>query len=382
MTDALRDGNAEIYQLTLEGRDIQRLTMNSYDDWEFEWSPDGTQIAISSQRTGYANIYLMNEDNSGKLQQLTNTEAHEVYPRWSPDGSQIAFASNQDDNWEIYIMNRDGSNQRRLTNSDENEGPPSWSPDGTQLIFESGPSGAKSIYILNIKNGEIRQLTDDGTNDWEPAWKSQPLETVVSTAAQLVVDVPSGKPPVIDGKISPGEWDDAVAETLLDGSKIMLLQSDKYLFLAIRANTKDMIVGNVFINQGNEVAIMHVSAALGTAVYHRETDTWQQTREFEWCCRDYSDSLNAQAEREAFRQHENWMSVNSRMGTPNELEYQIAIGGDPIRLAVNYLLVSSNPNDEKIAWPPNLDDDVIKPTPGGLPMEFFFSLDKWGRIDL
>lgn len=202
-----------------------------------------------------------------------------------------------------------------------------------------------------------------------------------SNAAQLVVVVPPGTSPVIDGTISPGEWEGAAVETFFDGSEILLLRSENYLYLAIRANTTDMVVGNVFINQGDEVAILHVSAALGTAVYHQETDTWQQTRGFEWCCRDSSDSSSAQAEREAFRQQENWMSVNSRVGTPNELEYQIEVESDHLRLAVNYLKVSSSPNDEKIAWPPDLDDDVIKPTPGGLPMQLFFSLAKWGRLD-
>lgn len=167
----------------------------------------------------------------------------------------------------------------------------------------------------------------------------------------------------------------------MDGSEILLLRRENNLYLAIRANTTDMVVGNVFINQGDEVAILHVSAALGTAVYHQETGTWQQARGFEWCCRDSSDSSNALAEREAFRQQENWISVNARVGTPNELEYQIEVESDHLHLAVNYLKVTSNPNDEKIAWPPDLFDDVIKPTPGGLPMQFFFSTDRWGRLD-
>jgi hypothetical protein len=141
-----------------------------------------------------------------------------------------------------------------------------------------------------------------------------------------------------------------------------------------------MIVGNVFIQQGDEIRIMHASAALGTAIYARGEERWQQTQAFNWRCRrtDWSDA--AQAEREAFLQDEGWTSINARMGTPNELEYQIKVSGPSLRLAAN-LLRSSDP-DAKIPWPSDLDDDCVKPTPGGLPPQMSFSPDQWAAIDL
>jgi Tol biopolymer transport system component len=35
-------------------------------------------------------------------------------PTWSPDGSQIAFLTDRTGQWEIWVMNADGSNQRSL----------------------------------------------------------------------------------------------------------------------------------------------------------------------------------------------------------------------------------------------------------------------------
>lgn len=37
-----------------------------------------------------------------------------VSPAWSPDGSQIAFLTDRTGRWEIWVMNADGSNQRPL----------------------------------------------------------------------------------------------------------------------------------------------------------------------------------------------------------------------------------------------------------------------------
>ena len=139
-----------------------------------------------------------------------------------------------------------------------------------------------------------------------------------------------------------------------------------------------MIVGNVFVERGGEIAILHSSAALGTAVYKKGTDTWQQVRDFSWSCRDTSASEAAQAERAGFLRTEHWVAANARMGNPNELEYQIEVSEDTMLLAVVFLR-ASDPN-EKIPWPTDLEDDCTKPTPGGLPENMDFSPVQWGTL--
>ena len=50
------------------------------------WSPDGRKIAFVSKRYGYADIYVMNGDESGQ-RNLTRTPGHgrrESQPVWSP----------------------------------------------------------------------------------------------------------------------------------------------------------------------------------------------------------------------------------------------------------------------------------------------------------
>jgi len=178
--------------------------------------------------------------------------------------------------------------------------------------------------------------------------------------------------------MTPGEWDQARVEAFADGSELFLMHDQGYLYLGIRSKTPEMIVGNIFLNEGDKVRILHTSAALGTAVYQREVESWQQTQAFNWRCRQTDKSDAAQAERDAFLQNEGWVSINSRMGTPNELEYKIRVSGTSIRLAAN-LLRSSTP-DVKVPWPPDLDDDCVKPTPGGLPAGMHFSTDQWAAI--
>jgi len=113
--------------------------------------------------------------------------------------------------------------------------------------------------------------------------------------------------------------------------------------LAIRANTTEMIVGNIFINRSDEIVILHASAALGTAIYKKGANDWQKIQGFTWHCRDTGNSDAAQVERSAFLQQEHWLTANSRMGSPEELEYQIELTGEILRLAVTFIK-ASNPN--------------------------------------
>jgi hypothetical protein len=180
--------------------------------------------------------------------------------------------------------------------------------------------------------------------------------------------------------MSSEEWSNAHIETFSDGSELLLMHTDGYLYLAIRANTPGMVVGNIFIDHGDEVAVLHTSAALGTALYQKGETTWQQTQEFTWRCRRTDNSEAAQAERNAFLQDEQWVAANARMGSPNELEYQIKTTGNTVRLATTFLR-ASNPN-VKVPWPTDLADDSIRPTPGGFPRELHFSLESWATITI
>ena len=79
-------------------------------------------------------------------------------PDWSPDGSQIAFTSDRVNNGlSLFAMDADGANVRQLT-----EGPfdvvPKWSPDGKRIAFEAmlGLGHGRQIYVMNA----------DGTNRW------------------------------------------------------------------------------------------------------------------------------------------------------------------------------------------------------------------------
>ena len=205
--------------------------------------------------------------------------------------------------------------------------------------------------------------------------KDTPIPTML---ADLIVNIPNGNSPTLDGTISPDEWNDARQESFSDGSELLIMHHEGYLYMGIRANPPDMIVGNIFIVHKDQVSILHSSAALGTAIYEKRSDTWEQTQAFSWRCRSTGNSSSAIAEREAFLQDEHWVANNSRMGIPQELEYKIAMPDSSLRLAVTFTRASDL--STRIYWPIWIEDDCTKQPQGEYPTTMQFSPTTWMTV--
>ena len=160
-----RDGNWEIYVMGSDGNGATRLTTNrSADDARPAWSPDGSKIAFHSDRTGDYEIYVMNADGSGQTNLTLERSSDDFAPTWSPDGTKIAFQSEGD----LFVMNADGSLQTRLTSGPDVDLSPDWSPDGSKIAFTGGTTG----YFIDVVNpdGSGRTRLTTSAADYYPEW--------------------------------------------------------------------------------------------------------------------------------------------------------------------------------------------------------------------
>ena len=179
------------------------------------WSPDGRQIAFSSNRDGNFDIYVMDSDGKNVRNLTKHGRRDHQIPTWSPDGRQIAFSSNRDGgDDDIYVMDSDGKNVHRLTKHKKEDILPAWSPGG-RIAFSSNRDGNVEIYVM-----EVDVMDGDGDGG-TPSFEGEPVadRTVVAGEAMtpLVLPMALGG----DGELSyslspavPGLTFDAATRTL------------------------------------------------------------------------------------------------------------------------------------------------------------------------
>ena len=109
------EGNYEIYKITSNGQNIERLTNTSADEQDIVPSPDGRKVIFDYGGVRLEkDIFLLNVE-SGVISQLTSALAYDIPGTWSPHGDQLSFISDRDGGYYwLYVMKADGSDQRRI----------------------------------------------------------------------------------------------------------------------------------------------------------------------------------------------------------------------------------------------------------------------------
>ncbi|MEP7313378.1 MAG: hypothetical protein ABI859_12405 [Pseudomonadota bacterium] len=195
-------GQADIYRVHPDGKDLERLTTDSAMEDAGVLSPDGTKLVYASTKGGArtTNIWVM-DLKTRKASRLTGSADNKIAetmnsyfrPSWSADGKWIAFTSDDGEKWagaeagagvghsqplHVYIMRADGTDMRRVTNdSSVVNGSPKWSADGKTLVvyelatkdtFQARMTGTQGlansgiisqIYRLDVASGAKTPVT-------------------------------------------------------------------------------------------------------------------------------------------------------------------------------------------------------------------------------
>jgi serine/threonine protein kinase len=125
-------------------------------------SPDGAWLVLRASFP-QDDLLLVRSDGSGDVRQLTHGSDRYRTPQWSPDGSQILFSSNRSGRYEAWTIRPDGSGLTQVTHLPGNQPVlyPFWSPDGRKIGFTWALQGT-ALLDLAAPGSSPRLLPSPG----------------------------------------------------------------------------------------------------------------------------------------------------------------------------------------------------------------------------
>jgi dipeptidyl aminopeptidase/acylaminoacyl peptidase len=166
--DSDRDGPRQhLFKMAFDGTravgDPIQLTRGAHDEFSPRWSPDDSEIVFHRIVGGYRDVFVVGSDGRGE-QRVTDDTSQYYDPDWSPDGRQIVLSSHrakekvQRKGFEAVIVtrNRDGvwSGRRAVNDATTPAGAViRWSPKGEQLLMSG-------LRLLPVEGGAARPIGD------------------------------------------------------------------------------------------------------------------------------------------------------------------------------------------------------------------------------
>ena len=155
-------------------RPLTRLTGSNWDDIDPALSPDGKQVAFSSNRDGQWDIYLLNL-TTDEITKITDTKTYDGSPAWSPDGQFVIFETLNGNEVDLVIHSIADitSAPIQITEEAGDNFSPAWSPDGQRVAFITNRNGRNELWIFDLKSSDDRFrviAASDQADFLDPSW--------------------------------------------------------------------------------------------------------------------------------------------------------------------------------------------------------------------
>lgn len=207
---------SKIYEQRLAVLDVstgalQQISPPDMYVYEFDWSPDGRQFALTSAPgEGDANWYTAQlyrlSAAGGALAPVYKPPLQMANPRWSPDGKNIAFIAGimSDEGatgGDIFVVPAGGGTARNVTPNIPAS--PSWLTwqSASRILLAGRVDGDTGVGSVDIGSGEI-------THIWkgpETILKDEKISVSADGLRSAVIRSSAAKPPEVWAGVT-GEW--------------------------------------------------------------------------------------------------------------------------------------------------------------------------------
>jgi eukaryotic-like serine/threonine-protein kinase len=227
---------SDIYLVELASGAFSRFTFGPASESNPVWSPDGTRLAFSANRTGEYNIYWKASNGATGEERVLESKHLELPLGWSPDGKYFVYEdAAPDTDYDLWVLPQTGEDRKPRPYI---VGPGiqqfgGVSPDGRWFAYESDETGRHEIYVQSFPSaGGKWQITSEG--GFQPQWRRDgrelfylaPNRTIMSVATELSPSFHAGAPqPLFEAPINMNGVEDSSARFTFspDGQRVLVI---------------------------------------------------------------------------------------------------------------------------------------------------------------
>jgi serine/threonine protein kinase len=176
MVRADRSSGSDIWLLDVSRQSSSRFTFDPAVDSNPVWSPDGTRIVFSSNKSGPYDLYWKLSSGAGNEELLFKSDNAKFVTDWSSDGRFILYTDSAPVSFgDVWALPLFGDKKPILVvQSTFNEGQGKFSPDGRWITYVSTESGMPQVYVQSFPPAGGKwmiSINGGGQPRWRPDGK-------------------------------------------------------------------------------------------------------------------------------------------------------------------------------------------------------------------
>ena len=177
-----RDGQTAVWRVSLDAADPRptKVYASAHGITGLTAVPSGDGI-VAAETDRDLNVWRAVLDGSDRTRQVIASTRLDALPRYSPNGSQIAFVSDRSGQSELWVSDSGGRNPVQLTRLGDVRGVPSWEPNGDRIAVEREARGRSELWVVDVARRTASPMATTLQGAVAPSWSADGRAIYVSS---------------------------------------------------------------------------------------------------------------------------------------------------------------------------------------------------------